>query len=104
MNTALNMTKSPRREMTNRLHRPLVGEREREAALEKLLSLLEAGTPDAHTSPVFDAEAEANALHRLSRLRAAHAVYALKTGGMVRVGTGAWMRRRSQTSKLTVPH
>ena len=96
-------TKSQRREMINRIHRPLVEEKAREAALEKLVSLLEKGAEDTHFHPVFDAEEGPNSLHRLSRLRAAHAAYALETtGGMERVGNGAWLRRRSSPAKRIV--
>ena len=68
----------------------------REAALTRLLSVLEAGAPEyvhIHTENTLESGLE---LSQLARLRAAHAAYALATGGsMHRLGHGAWMRERS---------
>lgn len=90
MNTAINTTKSPRREMTHRPRRPLAAEQE--AALERLLVLLAASAPEAQAPHA--PETGTDALLQLARLRAAHATYSLETvGGMERVGAGAWMRR-----------
>ena len=95
LNTKLDGTKSLRREMTNRSYRP--EEQEREAALERLLALLAAGTSEAQAPHAPETEVGTNALLRLARLRSAHAAYSLETvGGMERVGAGAWMRRTSR--------
>ena len=97
MNTKLNETKTPRREMTHRLPGLQAEDQEREAALERLLALLAAGTSEAQAPHAPDSELGGSALLRLARLRAAHAAYSLETiGGMERVGAGAWMRRTSR--------
>jgi hypothetical protein len=65
----------------------------REAALERLVSLLEAGTSEyahAHAHNTLESGVE---LSQLARLRAAHASYALSTSDkMRRVSEGAWVR------------
>ena len=65
----------------------------REAALERLVSLLQAGTSEyayAHADAVLEIGVE---LSQLARLRAARASYTLSTSDkMRRVGEGAWMR------------
>ncbi len=97
MNTNLQETKTPRREMSHRLPRLRAEEQARDAALERLLALLAAGAPDAQTPHSPETEAAPDTLAQLARLRAAHATYSLETtGGMERVGTGAWMRRASR--------
>lgn len=68
----------------------------REAALTRLLSVLEAGAPEyvhVHKENVLESGFE---LSQLARLRAAHAAYALATGGnMHRLNHGAWVRERN---------
>jgi hypothetical protein len=92
MNTAINNTKSLRREMTNRPRGPRA--EEQEAALERLLAVLAASAPDAHAPHSPETESGTDTLLQLARLRAAHATYSLETiGGMERVGAGAWVRR-----------
>lgn len=97
MNTTLNETKSPRREMSNRPLHLKVAEQERDAALERLLALLAKGTAEIQAPHSPETDAGTDGLLRLARLRAAHAAYSLETvGGMERVGAGAWMRRTSR--------
>ena len=91
-NTALQSSKSPRREMTNRPHSPRA--EEQESALERLLALLTASAPEPQAPHSPETETGTDTLLQLARLRAAHATYSLETiGGMERVGAGAWMRR-----------
>ena len=65
----------------------------REAALERLVSALEAGTQEyahAHADNALESGVE---LSQLARLRAAHASYALSTSDkMRRVSEGGWVR------------
>jgi hypothetical protein len=49
-------------------------------ALERLLALLEQGEPRLRRIPVPTGRGDEASLRRLTRLRAAHAAYALKTG------------------------
>ena len=67
----------------------------REAALTRLLEVLEAGTSEyiqVHTENALENSVE---LSQQARLRAAHAAYALATNTkMRRVGYGAWLREQ----------
>lgn len=68
----------------------------REAALERLVAVLEGADPHPSGEHLRSVRDNTNALSRLARLRAAHAAYALANAGdLERVGTGAFLRRRS---------
>lgn len=63
-------------------------------ALERLIALLDANQ-ELDGQEAMPAHRWDDSLHRLARLRVARAAYALETTGeMVRVGPGAWIRRR----------
>ena len=63
-------------------------------ALEHLIGIM--GEQDEeHPHPPVPAYRSTESLHHQARLRIARAAYALATNGdMVRVGAGAWIRRR----------
>jgi len=85
-------------EKQERAEQPLcvvkVRELAQQEALERLLLLLDTNQRYdwIERMPAYRWD---DMLHRLARLRIAHAIYALETTGeMVRVGPGAWIRRR----------
>ena len=63
-------------------------------SLQRLILLLEAGAADGnHVRSTVVSEDE-DRLSLLARLRGAHVRYALGSGGMERMGTGAWFADR----------
>lgn len=75
----------------------LAQERAREAALERLVAVLEGAEPHPSGEHLFSVRSNYDALSRLARLRAAHAAYALaNSGDMERVGSGAFVRHRAE--------
>ncbi len=66
---------------------------QRAEALSRLVALLESVDADGQPLQRAALDCGADSLSQLSRLRAAHATYALASGVMQRVGVGAWSRR-----------
>ena len=64
----------------------------REEALNRLISLLQASSPEGQRPSQHQSGRPRGPLSQLARLRAAHAVYALSTGLMERTAEGAWIR------------
>lgn len=62
--------------------------------LQRLIVMLESGSSGSMNSVSNLIPPDANELSLLARLRQAHARYALRSGGMERVGSGAWMAKR----------
>ena len=62
--------------------------------LQRLIVMLESGSDGSLNSVSNLIPPGADGLSLLSRLRQAHARYALGSGGMERVGPGAWMAKR----------
>jgi hypothetical protein len=67
---------------------------QRADALERLIALLEGGNSPFRQRRIPTGESEANQMSRVARLRAAHAAYALTSGVVPQMGTGAWLRSR----------
>jgi hypothetical protein len=75
-----------------RRNRQIAQELARAEALERLIALLETGTPEAGLGI---SQRRRDSRSHLARLEAAHATYALANSSeMERISDGAWIRRR----------